>query len=636
MESDPDAEEAEDYRMRHQPPTRQESLEEEGVSASLDKIDEVFPKDILDPSRQKNYRSGFPDADKEAFDVINSIKGDPDAEVTIYRGVPENVDDIQPNNWVTLSRKYAQAHVDSNVPGGKVIAKKVKASDLFTNADSIQEWGWDPASPNLDEKSAMFRDFDLDEDDSSKQVRVLSEESDSDFDDVEVDTSYLRKAAASSPTTDAVDEALAPFVDKYGMALIPGDIMSLSQLADSVNSAAADLRATPSAETNKKYKESLQAFLNHRAAMIQRAHEEFIIPGDMKQDWELAADSLLSVSELKLINAAIKPAKSLAPGVPGLAARKFSPMVNRKNAPNWEASLQLAREMDQVNKDNPIKDLAPNWEVQSFEKKLVAGESSLLDENGLPKAGMRPGVSPHIVRLLSRASALQEVRDFMTLGTIQLKDSSGVYAGNLTINSQTSAGNGKRYATDEEINALADSVMNAGEKLHLPGTPGSVAAGDILKDNGMDIFITSSGRELTSVTSIHGNERSALAYATPLFGITVFTDRVRNSQSDTDRGRGQLEGTPMDWWSSKINPNTMDTWDHTMKHEIGHIVDARGSTLSNSSGFGSIGSPSQYGRKNSKEKFAELFAKYMRGEPVSDAFMAILKDKGLLKSQQNN
>jgi hypothetical protein len=492
------------------------------------------------------------------------------------------------------------------------------------------------AGPNLDEKNAMFRDFDDSEsgDDSSKQVKVLSEESDSDFDDVEVDTSYLRKAAAPSPTTDAVDEALAPFVDKYGLAITATGIIPLSQFAESVNSAAVELRTNPSAETNKKYKESLQAFLNHRAYMIQRAHEEYIIPGDMKKDWELSADSLLSVSELKLINAAIKPPKSIAPGVPSSGARKFSPKVNRKNAPSWAATLETAREMDQNNKNNPIKDLAPNWEVQSFEEKLVAGESDLLDENGAPKAGLRAGVSSHIVKLLSRASVLQEVRDFMTVGTIQLRDSSGTYAGKLTINSGLTKG--KRYATDEEINAALDSIMDAGEKLHLPGTAGSVAAGDILKDNGMDIFITSSGRELTSVASIHGNELNALAYATPLFGITVFTDRVRGSQSDTDGGRGQLDGSPMDWWSSKINPNTMDTWDHTMKHEIGHIVDARSNTLSNDNSFGSIGSPSQYGRKNSKEKFAELFAKYMRGEQVSDAFMAILRNKGLLKSQQNN
>jgi DNA polymerase III epsilon subunit-like protein len=137
------------YRMSHRPASR-EDAQEEGAAASLDKIDEVFPKDILDPAKQRNYSSGYPDADKEAFDVINSIKGNPDAEVTIYRGAPSDVDDIQPGDWVSLSSKYAQTHIDSNVPGGKVLSKKVKASDLFTSADSIQEWGWDPAKPAPD------------------------------------------------------------------------------------------------------------------------------------------------------------------------------------------------------------------------------------------------------------------------------------------------------------------------------------------------------------------------------------------------------------------------------------------------------------------------------------------------------
>ena len=441
----------------------------------------------------------------------------------------------------------------------------------------------------------------------------------------------MRKAAASSPTTDAVDEALSPLVDKYGLALVPADIMPLSKLAESVNSAAAELRANPSPETNKKYKESLQAFLNHRAAMIQRAHEEYIIPGDMKQDWELAADSLLSVSELKLINAAIKPSRSLDAGIPG--TRRFTPKVNRKNAPIWEDILKTAREMDQINKDNPIKDLAPNWEVQSFEERLTADENSFFDASGAPMAGVRAGVSVHIVRLISRANAIDQLKDFLTPGTIRLRDSSGVYVGNFTVNSGFTKG--KRYATDEEINVALASVMDAGGKLHLPGTAGSIAAGDILGDKDMDIFLTSSDRELSAVVAKFGRERKAIAYATPFFGITVFVEKVRDSQSSTDRG-SKAEGTPMDWWSSKINPNTMETWDHTIKHEIGHAVDLRGRTLSDDRSFGSIGSPSQYGRKDSKEKFAELFAKYMRGEPVSDAFMAILRAKGLLKSQGNN
>ena len=597
-------------------------------------FDGASPKKLVMPEPEE----GKSNKTVEASTLFNKIKS--------LKGMIENGEDLQtylksrgkeedPDMAKLLKMHYRELKGLEFIEAYRKQTGKDRVSAPYSVFEGTHPM-FDSAEPaqNLDEKNAMFRDFEPGEDSNPGQVKVLSEESDSDFDDVEVDTSYLRKAAASSPTTDAVDEALAPFVDKYGLAIVARDITSLSQLGEAVNKAAADLRANPSAETNKKYKESLQAFLNHRAAMIQRAHEEYIIPGDMKQDWELAADSLLSVSELKLINAAIKPAMSIAPGVPGLAARKFSPKVNRKNAPNWEDTLKTAREMDQINKDNPIKDLAPNWEVQSFEERLTADENSFFDASGAPAAGVRAGVSGHIVRLISRANAIDQLKDFLTPGTIRLRDSSGVYVGNFTVNSGFTKG--KRYATDEEINVALASVMDAGGKLHLPGTAGSIAAGDLLGDKDMDIFLTSSDRELSAVVKQFGRERKALAYATPFFGITVFVERVRNSQSDFDRGSSKQEGTPMDWWSSKINPNTMETWDHTIKHEIGHAVDLRGRTLSDDRSFGSIGSPSQYGRKNSKEKFAELFAKYMRGEPVSDTFMAILRAKGLLKSQGNN
>lgn len=136
----PFEEEVYDYRGQHESPNRSDD-----ISASLDKIDEIFPTDVLDPKKQKRlYKSGYDKADDEAFEVINSINGNPDAIVTIYRGVPDGVDKINPGDWVTLSPTYAQEHVNSNVPGGKIISKQVKASEIFTDANSIQEWGYDP------------------------------------------------------------------------------------------------------------------------------------------------------------------------------------------------------------------------------------------------------------------------------------------------------------------------------------------------------------------------------------------------------------------------------------------------------------------------------------------------------------
>ena len=132
-----------DYRGQHEAPSR-----DDDVGSSLDKIDETFPPDILDPRSQAQlYSTGFPEADKESFDVINKVKGNPDAEVTIYRAVPDSVEGINAGDWVSLSPAYAQQHLESNLNGrGKIVSKNVKASEVFTDANSINEWGYSPES----------------------------------------------------------------------------------------------------------------------------------------------------------------------------------------------------------------------------------------------------------------------------------------------------------------------------------------------------------------------------------------------------------------------------------------------------------------------------------------------------------
>jgi hypothetical protein len=86
--------------------------------------------------------------DKKAFDIANKAKGNPDAEVTIYRAVPSEVtsSDINRGDWVAITQEYAKDHGESVLRGDyKIITKKVKARDIYTNGDSIQEWGYDPA-----------------------------------------------------------------------------------------------------------------------------------------------------------------------------------------------------------------------------------------------------------------------------------------------------------------------------------------------------------------------------------------------------------------------------------------------------------------------------------------------------------
>ena len=106
---------------------------------------DFYPADVYSPKATQYYGTGFPKADKEAFDLAKKVRGNPDAEVTMYRAVPKDAKDINIGDWVTLSKDYAKTHGESVLGKDyKIIEKKVKAKDLYTNADSIHEFGYYP------------------------------------------------------------------------------------------------------------------------------------------------------------------------------------------------------------------------------------------------------------------------------------------------------------------------------------------------------------------------------------------------------------------------------------------------------------------------------------------------------------
>lgn len=106
---------------------------------------QMYPSDVYSPKAAQFYGTGYPEADREAFALANRVRGNPNAEVTMYRAVPKNVADINEGDWVSLSKQYAKNHGESVLGKDyRVIGKKVKAKDLYTNADSIHEFGYYP------------------------------------------------------------------------------------------------------------------------------------------------------------------------------------------------------------------------------------------------------------------------------------------------------------------------------------------------------------------------------------------------------------------------------------------------------------------------------------------------------------
>jgi hypothetical protein len=121
--------------------------------ASLDDLTgggEFFPDDIYGPNSARIYGHGLPEIDRETARLIQAYRNKPDAMVTIYRAVPNSVDPsapINPGDWVTINKKYAEMHGQGFDDGYRIIEMKVPARDIYNNADSMHEWGYDPGEP---------------------------------------------------------------------------------------------------------------------------------------------------------------------------------------------------------------------------------------------------------------------------------------------------------------------------------------------------------------------------------------------------------------------------------------------------------------------------------------------------------
>lgn len=131
------------YFGGHRPPTP-----EYGAPAHDLTSNGKYPADVYSDKAVRYYGHGGDqvDLDKETIKILHKIKGNPDAEITIYRGVPATAGDtINEGDWVTVNKKYAALHGEmQNETGYKILEKKVKASEIYTDANSIHEFGYHP------------------------------------------------------------------------------------------------------------------------------------------------------------------------------------------------------------------------------------------------------------------------------------------------------------------------------------------------------------------------------------------------------------------------------------------------------------------------------------------------------------
>jgi hypothetical protein len=130
------------YQIGHQP------NETGSFAYNLSNGGDFVPEDVYE--HPEWYFSMNEQPERESFAVLKSIKGNPDAMVTIYRGVPNFVSTINEGDWVTLSPSYASVHAAGNIGTDsqenktKVIKMQVPAKEIRWSGDSLNEFGWFP------------------------------------------------------------------------------------------------------------------------------------------------------------------------------------------------------------------------------------------------------------------------------------------------------------------------------------------------------------------------------------------------------------------------------------------------------------------------------------------------------------
>lgn len=130
-----------DYRGEHKAPKK----DDYHVPAHDLTIGGMYSDDIYGDLSHHYYGTGDKRMDRDTLRILKEARGNPDHEITVYRAVPGEYKDadINPGDWVTPNLDYAHQHglyFDSH----HILEKRVPARHIYTNADSIHEFGYDP------------------------------------------------------------------------------------------------------------------------------------------------------------------------------------------------------------------------------------------------------------------------------------------------------------------------------------------------------------------------------------------------------------------------------------------------------------------------------------------------------------
>lgn len=140
-----------DYRSSHQAPSPEFGAPMHDVTRDM------YPKDFYGPSGFHIYADYGEQKDRDAYNKVVRVKGKPNEMVSIHRAIPTKVYKealkkdsplkhmIRKGDWVAINKDYAKEHGEGVLLGDyKIASMRVPAKHVWTNADSIHEWGYHP------------------------------------------------------------------------------------------------------------------------------------------------------------------------------------------------------------------------------------------------------------------------------------------------------------------------------------------------------------------------------------------------------------------------------------------------------------------------------------------------------------
>ena len=129
-----------DYGGEHRPPGPDGGAPLHDLTAN----GTVYPDDVYGPQGVRYYGTGDVPMDRQTLKIAHEVRGKPEAQIPVFRAVPKTAGDtINHGDWVTTNPAYARAHGESALRGKyKVIGKTVRADEVFTNGDSLHEYGY--------------------------------------------------------------------------------------------------------------------------------------------------------------------------------------------------------------------------------------------------------------------------------------------------------------------------------------------------------------------------------------------------------------------------------------------------------------------------------------------------------------